>query len=69
MYVARATSTQGERYYVWDFLSTPSQSDVLDPFQEVLDCASPENKEMLITEVFNFDLLDTLHSKFERNFL
>ena len=40
-----------------------SQSDFLDSFQEVLDCASADNKEMLITGDFNFDLLDTSRPK------
>ena len=41
------------------FYRPPSQSDFLDPFQEQLDCVSAENKEMLITGDFNFDLLNT----------
>ena len=45
------------------FYRPPSQSDFLDSFQEVLDCASAENKEMLITGDFNFDLLDTSRPK------
>ena len=40
------------------FYRPPSQSDFLDPFQEQLDCVSAENKEMLITGDFNFDLLN-----------
>ena len=41
------------------FYRPPTQSDFLGPFQEVLDCVSAENKEMLITGDFNCDLLDT----------
>ena len=36
----------------------PSQSDFLNPFQEVLELANAENKETLITGDFNFDFLD-----------
>ena len=45
------------------FYRPPSQSDFLDSFQEVLDCASAKNKEMLTTGDFNFDLLDTSRPK------
>ena len=40
------------------FFRRPSQSDFLDSFQEVLDSAGAENKEMLITGDFDFDFLD-----------
>ena len=36
----------------------PSQSDFLNSFQEVLELASAENKETLITGDFNFNFLD-----------
>ena len=39
-------------------LVPPSQSDFLNPFQEVLELANAENKETLITGDFNFDFLD-----------
>ena len=67
MYVAGDTFTQGKRNSFWDFLSTPTQSHFLGSFQEVLDCVSAENKEM-ITGDFNFNLLDTSCPKSTRDF-
>ena len=43
-------------------LVPPSQSDFLNPFQEVLELANAENKETLITGDFNFDFLDASSS-------
>ena len=39
------------------FYRPPSQSDFLNPFQEVLELANAENKETLITGDLNFDFL------------
>ena len=44
------------------FYRTPSQSDFLNSFQEVLELANAENKETLITGDFNFDFLDASSS-------
>lgn len=49
------------------FYRPPTQSDLLASFKEVLDCASAENKEMLITGESNFDLLDTSCPKSTRD--
>ena len=37
------------------FYRPPSQSDVLHPFQEVIELSNAENKETLITGDFNYD--------------
>ena len=37
------------------FYRPPSQSDVLNPFQEVIELSNAENKETLITGDFNYD--------------
>ena len=44
------------------FYGPPSQSDFLNPFQEVLELANAGNKETLITGYFNFDFLDASSS-------
>ena len=44
------------------FYRPPSQSDFLNPFQEILELANAENKETLITGDFNFDFLDASSS-------
>ena len=44
------------------FYRPPSQSDFLNPFQEVLELANAENKKTLITGDFNFDFLDASSS-------
>ena len=44
------------------FYRPPSQSDFLNPFQEVLELPNAVNKERLITGDFNFDFLDASSS-------
>ena len=59
MYVAGVTFTQGKRNFIY---RPPSQSDFLNPFQEVLELSNAENKEALITGDFNFNFLDASSS-------
>ena len=51
-----------EFYLVLFIDPAPSQSDFLNPFQEVLELANAENKETLITGDFNFNFLDASSS-------
>ena len=51
-----------KEFYLVFFYRHPSQSDFLNPFQEVLELANAGNKESLITEDFNFDFLDASSS-------